>query len=121
MFKYFFQSWLFSLVAVLVIGFFAFSIMEKVPDLIAVQKESKNLDQKIKEAEQAKSELEKLGNFLKSDAYLERQARIKLNYKKSDENVVFVYKNPHNQEKPEQKIEKSFWQKIGDWFGNLTK
>ena len=38
-------------------------------------------------------ELEKLGDYMKSNAYLERQARLKLNYKKPDEKVVFVYQN----------------------------
>ena len=121
MFKYFFQSKLFSLAAILVIVFFIFLIMGKIPALIAVQKESKNLEQKVQEAQRAKSELEKLSGFLGSDAYLERQARIKLNYKKSDENVVFVYKNPHNQEKPETQPEKSFGRRIKDWFADLLK
>ena len=50
-----------------------------------------SISAKINEAEKNFLELEKLGDYLKSDAYMERQARLKLNYKKPDEKVVYIY------------------------------
>ena len=72
-------------------GFFLISIIKLEPAIVLVSKELKNINQKIDEVEKNNLELDKLGDYLGSDAYLERQARLKLNYKKPDENVVYVY------------------------------
>ncbi|MBI2062782.1 MAG: septum formation initiator family protein [Candidatus Yanofskybacteria bacterium] len=94
MFRYILQSRWFSGVILLIIVFFLFSIIKFEPSLVAVNRELSNINKKIDEAEKVGLELKKLGDYLKSDAYLERQARLKLNYKKPDEKVVFVYQNP---------------------------
>lgn len=91
------QSRWFTFAAVIVIGFFLLLIVKLKPSLETVNQKVNNLDQKIAEAEKSRLELEKLGDYLKNAAYLEQQARLKLNYKKPDENVVFVYKNQHAQ------------------------
>ncbi len=97
MFKGILQSRWFTFLAVIVIGFFLLLIVKLKPSLETVSQEVNNLDQKIAEAEKDLSELQKLGDYFKSVAYLEREARLKLNYKKPGENVVFVYKNQHAQ------------------------
>ena len=97
MFKSVLQSRWFTFLAVIVIGFFLLLIIKLKPSLETVSQEVNNLDQKIAEAEQGLSELQKLGDYFKSAAYLEREARLKLNYKKPGESVVFVYKNQHAQ------------------------
>jgi len=91
MFRDVLQSKWFTAVILIVLGFFLVSVIKLEPPLAAVRKELKNLNQKIDEAEKSSLELEKFGDYLKSNAYLERQARLKLNYKKPDEKVVFVY------------------------------
>ncbi|MEK7645941.1 MAG: septum formation initiator family protein [Patescibacteria group bacterium] len=57
-------------------------------------------DSQVKELESRVADLERSNQFLASssayfasDAYLERQARLKLNYKLADEQVAFVYKD----------------------------
>ncbi len=80
-----------------VIGFFLLLIIKLKPSLETVSQEVDNLDKKIAEAERDLSESQKLGDYFKSAAYLEREARLKLNYKKPGESVVFVYKNQHAQ------------------------
>lgn len=85
------QSRLITLGLVLIIGFFLLSIIKLQPALVSARKEIKNIDQKISEIERQRREAEKLGEYLNSPAYLERQARVKLNYKKPDEKVVYVY------------------------------
>ncbi len=82
----------------IVIGFFLLLIIELKPSLETVSQEVSNLDQKIAEAEKNLSELQKLGDYFKNTAYLEQEARLKLNYKKPGESVVFVYKNQHAQD-----------------------
>lgn len=116
------QSRWFTFLAVIVIGFFLLLIIKLKPSLETVSQEVNNLDQKIAEAEQDLSELQKLGDYFKSAAYLEQQARLKLNYKKSGESVVFVYKNQHAQSpaQPEDTTKSSLilpnWQK---WLNYL--
>lgn len=65
--------------------------------LETVTREIDNLNQKIAEIEKSRSELEKLGDYIKSASYLERQARLKLNYKKPGESVFFIYRNQYAQ------------------------
>lgn len=83
--------------AVVIIGFFLLLLIKLKPSLEKASQEVNNLDQKIAEAEQGLSELQKLSDYFKSTAYLEREARLKLNYKKPGESAVFVYKNQHAQ------------------------
>ncbi len=97
MFKNILQLRLFTVLIVIVGGFFLISIIRIAPSIVSVNKEVGNLDNKIAEVKKNNDALEKQREYFKSDAYLERQARIKLNFKRPDENVVFVYKNPYNQ------------------------
>ncbi len=97
MIKKILQSPWFTAAALALAGFFLISIIKLEPALVAVNKEAANFNLKIEEARKTAGELDKQKDFLKSDAYLERQARLKLNYKKPDENAVFVYKNQYNQ------------------------
>lgn len=75
----------------MIIGFFLLSIIKLQPALVSARKEIKNIGQKISEIEKARQKAKKLGEYFHSPAYLERQARIKLNYKKPDEKVVYIY------------------------------
>jgi len=95
------QSRWFTFLAVILIGVFLSLIIRLQPSLETVGKELNNLNQKIAEAEKNNSEMEKLKDYLNNAAYLERQARIKLNYKKPGETAVFVYENPNAQNQPE--------------------
>jgi len=116
------QSKWFTFLAVIVIGFFLLLTIKLKPSLETVSQEVNNLDQKIAEAERDLSELQKLGDFFKSVTYLEQQARLKLNYKKPGESVVFIYKNQHVQDpmKPDDTTKPSTilpnWQK---WLNYL--
>lgn len=97
MFKTILQSRWFTFLAVIIIGFFLLLVIKLQPSLKTATQELNNLNQKIAEAEKSRSELQKLGDYLKSAVYLERQARLKLNYKKPGESAVFVYKNQYAQ------------------------
>ena len=53
----------------------------------------KDLDARIADLQQNNQFLASSSAYFASDAYLERQARLKLNYKLPDEQVAFVYKD----------------------------
>ena len=116
------QSRWFTLAAVAVIGLVGMSLFKIVPSAEVAFQEKENLDQKISGLKQSSQEIEKLGDYLKSDAYLERQARIKLNYKKPDESVVFVYKKPAEQtasQSLQTKPGQDIITKVKNWIDNL--
>jgi len=86
------QSKIFAVLALLAIAGLAWSLLRLWPRKIIVENRLKNLEQKIAETEQSNSALARLLDYFKSPAYLEREAKLKLNVRKPDENVVFMYR-----------------------------
>lgn len=129
MLRGFLQSKLVTVGLILVIGFFALSTIKLQPALVSVRKEIKNVEQKISEIKIARQEAEKLSEYLNSSAYLERQARIKLNYKKPGENVVYIYTAETQKIAPEVQKEKwitkilenKFVKNLESWLKYLVK
>ena len=59
----------------------------------------KHIQGSIDQVRQAQAELERKHAYYQSEAYLEQQARIQLNYKKPGEQVVYIYRTTgHEQE-----------------------
>jgi len=58
-----------------------------------VSREVKNVENKIKEVQKDTDYLNKFSTYFQSSAFLEKEARLKLNYKVQGEEVVFIYKN----------------------------
>jgi hypothetical protein len=58
-----------------------------------VDGEVKNIEAKIKEVQNDTNYLNKFLAYFKTSTFLEKEARLKLNYKAQDEEVVFVYKD----------------------------
>ena len=113
----FFQSIFFTILCAVVIFFVGWSTIELWPKKVTVNNEVNNLEQKIAETEKSNSELAKLLDYFKSDNYLEREARQRLNYKKPGEEVVFVFRDKEskiNKESQEEKI--SNFQKWWNWL-----
>ena len=69
------------------------SLIRLHPQKIAVEKHLDSLEDKIKEIERSNSSLAKLMAYFKSPAYLEREAKLKLNVRRPDENVVFIFQD----------------------------
>ncbi|OGM98482.1 MAG: hypothetical protein A2915_00780 [Candidatus Yanofskybacteria bacterium RIFCSPLOWO2_01_FULL_41_34] len=55
--------------------------------------EVKNIETKIKEVQNDTDYLNKFLNYFQTPAFLEKEARLKLNYKVQGEEVVFVYRD----------------------------
>ena len=62
-----------------------------------VDREMKNVESKIKEVQDDTGYLNKFLAYFKTPAFLEKEARLKLNYKAQGEEVVFIYKNKNPQ------------------------
>ena len=58
-----------------------------------VGREVKNVENKIKEVQKDTDYLNKFSAYFQSSAFLEKEARLKLNYKAQEEEVVFIYKD----------------------------
>ena len=87
----FFKSkWLLGLL-VLAIGWLSYSFVAVKIQEDSVNKEVANLETKAENMEQSNLSLEKFIEYLKHPLYLEREARLKFNYKAPGEEVVFVY------------------------------
>lgn len=123
--KSFLQTKYFSTVLLILLGLFLFLILKIEPPLRSISKEVNNLNQKIAEVDKNRSDLEKSKDYFKSNAYLEKQARLKLNYKKQDENVVFIYKKAQSQGSEQGAnsaikgglfFENQIFRNLRDWF-----
>ena len=93
MFQDFFQSKFVTLIAIVVIFFLVFSITKLWPQKTVIEIRLQNLGVKIGEMEKSNSDLRSLLSYFKSRSYLEREAKLKLNVRRPDENVVFVYQD----------------------------
>ncbi len=128
MFNEILHSKWFTVIALIVAGFLVISFLKIEPALVATNKELNNLDKKIAEVKRSASELERLGDYLNSDAYFERQARLKLNYKKPDEKVVYVYQKTqdssveavNNVVRPSKIFESKYIKNLKSWWEYLA-
>jgi cell division protein FtsB len=85
------QSWILSVVILVILGFLISSIIQKKRDTGELDKTIAYLDTKIEELEDSDKSAN-LRESAQSDEYLELQARERLNYKLEGEKVVIVYR-----------------------------
>lgn len=90
----FLKSRWFTVLALTVLVLIVATVIKRGPALSAISQEYAQVDRQISELHQEKADLEARKEYLQSSLYLERQARIKLNYKKPGEQVVYVYHKP---------------------------
>lgn len=104
----------------MVIFFVGLSLIKLWPKRVTVNNEVKNLEQKISEIDSSNSELSRLLDYFKSDYYREKEARLRLNYKKPDEKAAFVYREKNatiiNSSSEEQELNLSNPQKWWKWL-----
>lgn len=85
-----------------------------------MEKDIRAYEAKVSESEKSNSSLSNFLKFLENPSFLEREARLKYNYKKSDEEVAFVY--PDNSSvKASQSFDDTLrsmsnWKKWGYWL-----
>lgn len=86
----FFQSKIFTLLSLTVVGLLVWALFKIEPQRIVIEKRIKNFQDKIAEMEKANAKIGPLLDYFKSDAYLEREAKLKLNVRRPEEGVVFL-------------------------------
>lgn len=86
-----FSSKIVTVLLVVAIGWFSISVLRVRNQRQAVDQDNRNMAQKVASLEQEQKKLEEDLAYAQSQAYIDREARIKLNYKLPDEKVVFVY------------------------------
>lgn len=87
----FLKSKWFLIIIIAGIGWLGFAFIKiKLQDNI-VNKEVKGLEAKVENMESDNSYLENIIGYLKNPSFLEKEARLKLNYKAPEENVAFIY------------------------------
>ncbi|MEK7659568.1 MAG: septum formation initiator family protein [Patescibacteria group bacterium] len=107
----------FVLVLVFIAGFLIWLIIKDFPEKIETGKQLRDLKNKIEVLKREEERQKSLAEYLNSESYLEKQARIRLNLKKVGEEVVFVYRKDEEpeQKNPENKNENPFLSKIKEW------
>ena len=78
-------------ILVILVGWLGLSVWQIHGQRVGVAGQVKDLESKIAEVQSNNQYLASSSAYFSSDAYLERQARLKLNYKLPDEQVAFVY------------------------------
>lgn len=91
-----FHSKIFSLAGIVALFFISLSLGKEVYRKYQIQKEINLMEQEVKNLENNNADLNKLIEYFKSDAFLENEARKKLNLQKPDEKVVIFTDTAEN-------------------------
>lgn len=121
--KRLFHSNIFFLLVLILLALFSIALFREIMRKVEIQKEIKKLEEQVSEYESRNTELSLLIEYLKTDEYLEMEARTKLGYKKPGETVVAMATNSNNTmylatETANQISKKSNWQLWLDYFFN---
>lgn len=121
--KRLFRSNLFFLLVLILLALFSLSLFREIMRKVEIQKEIKNLEQKVTNLQNRNAELSALIEYFKTDEYIETEARTKLGYKKPGETVVVVATNTDNinntaKDTSAESLPKTNWQLWVDYFFN---
>ncbi len=73
-------------------------LARRAPEFAAVTREVRHIQGNVDQVRQAQEELKRKQAYYQSAGYLEQQARIRLNYKKPGEQVVYIYRTASQQQ-----------------------
>jgi len=119
-----FYSPIVTILAIGVLGFIFYGIIKDRPKTIDVKNQISNIKSEIDKFESQSNQTSQLLDYFKTQDYLEKEARIKLNLKKVGEEVVLIQKTEQNEESnTEEQVKKDsgFFKKAGEWIVNLFK
>ncbi len=86
-----FGSKIITVILIIIVGALTISLSRLVIKTIVQRRALLHLEEQIAILQRQKAEFAQKKSYFQSDSYLEQQARLKLNYKKPNENVVFIY------------------------------
>jgi len=113
-----FRSRIFSLVLLAAIGWLSLSLFSVRSQKQQISKEVTDTQAKIAALERENASLKEFLAFAEHPSFLEREARLRLNYKAPDEQVAFVYPDDEKRASPsfEGTGKPSVFSRVADWF-----
>lgn len=115
-----FKSRFFTVGALLLIAFLSLSLIRLRQPISSLNAEIEHVNQKLDDANAKNKDLSSAADNADNGAYLERQLRLKLNYKKADEEAVLIYKiQPTVQQTENTNFFVKEYHKFSDWLKNL--
>ena len=104
-------------------GFLAWLIFKGFPEKIEIEKQLSDIRGQIDNLKKEEERQKGLLEYLNTESYLEKQARLRLNLKKEGEEVVFIYKKDEakTEEAVDKKNENPFLSKLKEWVRFLIK
>lgn len=96
-----------------------FALLRLRPQKVLVENRLQSLQQKIAEMEKSNNDLARLLDYFKSDAYLEKEAKLKLNVRRPDEQVVFVQLDNSQPASVSEEVKKSWWKELLQWWNKI--
>ena len=95
----------FSLLLIILAGCLVFSLIGLNARRAEFRQIVSDVESRVQEAEKDKTYLEKFAAYFKSPHFMEKQAKVKLNYRLPDEQVAFIFKDPN----PKSNAEAGNW------------
>lgn len=107
----------FTFILVFIAGFLIWLIIKDFPEKIETGKQLGDLKSKVVALKKEEERQKSLAEYLNSESYLEKQARIRLNLKKVGEEVVFIYRKDDQsaEQNAEKNAGKSLLSKLKEW------
>jgi cell division protein DivIC len=97
-FKFFSNQLFLTVLGLLLILFISFPLYRHVRQRSTIDIEIAKMENEVKTLEEKNSKLKDMIDYLKSDEFLEEQARLKLGLAKEGEKVFIVKKEPQNKQ-----------------------
>ena len=89
-----------TFVLVFAAGFLAYLVIKDYPKSRELKSQLGEVESKIESLKKDEERQKGLAEYLNSESYLEKQARLRLNLKKEGEEVVFIYRKDEAGEPP---------------------
>ncbi len=110
-----FKTKVFTIFSIVLIVFLGFMIFKSRPIIESLDTNIDELENRIAESDRKTEQLESDFEYFESEAYLERQARLKLGLKDPEENVAYIVRDGEEIASDSEDIEeKSFWSNLID-------
>jgi len=111
----------FTFILLFTAGFLVWLIIKDYPQKVETEKQLGDLKEQIEILKRYEKKQKGMVEYLNTESYLDKQARIRLNLKKQGEEVVFVYRKDEEgtEADEEAKNENLFLSKVEIWVRML--
>lgn len=92
---------IFTFILLSAAGFLVWLLIKGFPQRVEINKQLSDINSQIDNLKKEEERQKNLLEYITTEGYIEKQARIRLNFKKEGEEVVFIY----NKEKEEEEIQ----------------